>query len=95
MARYVILATFSDRTMGDVGANIGEGAPRVRSIIEKHGGALVDAYITMGQYDALLIAEFPDNDACTRAVLEYAQQGLLRTVTMPAFPESAWAELTP
>jgi uncharacterized protein with GYD domain len=93
MARYVILGTFAEKTVADVPANIGEGAPRVRGVIEKHGGALLDAYLTMGQYDVLLITEFPDNEACGRAVLEYSQLGLLRTVTMPAFPESAWAEL--
>ena len=46
----------------------------------------------MGQYDGVLIAEFPDDVSCARAMLALRNTGGV-TETMRAFPERQWPEI--
>ena len=90
MQRYVVLAKFTDAIDQPT---VAEGTPQIASVCESHGGKVVDAYLTMGALDIVLVLDFPDNNACAAAMLEYAQKGLLTTQTMPAFPASDWPSL--
>ena len=90
MQRYVVLANFTD----DIDRQtIAEGTPQIAAVCERHGGSVVDAYLTMGSLDIVLVLDFPGNGECAAAMLEYAQRGLLKTQTMPAFPASDWSDL--
>lgn len=53
----------------------------------KYGGTVKGLYVTTGQYDAVLIAEFPDGDAMAKFVLAAGQMGHVRTTTVRAFTE--------
>ena len=90
MQRYVVLAKFTDAIDRPT---IAEGTPQITSVCESHGGQVIDAYLTMGALDIVLVLDFPGNAECAAAMLEYAQKGLLTTQTMPAFPADGWAEL--
>ena len=49
--------------------------------------------MTMGQYDAVAIAELPDDATAARLVLGIAAQGNLRTETMKAYPEAEYRKI--
>src|SRR5712692_4524417 len=51
------------------------------------GGELKAFYLTMGQYDAVAIAELPDDTAGAKLALALGAQGNVRTETMRAFTE--------
>jgi uncharacterized protein with GYD domain len=42
----------------------------------------------MGQYDAVVIAEGPDDETAAKLALATAMQGNVRTETLRAFPEA-------
>ncbi len=90
MQRYVVLAKFADAIEQPT---IAEGTPQIAAVCESHGGEVVDAYLTMGGFDIVLVLDFPGNSECAAAMLQYAQKGLLTTHTMPAFGASEWAGL--
>lgn len=96
MNTFVVLLTMTVVEVDDLDSPLEEafahGAPETRSTIERHGGKLVEAYLTMGQYDGVLIAEFPDDISCARAMLALRNSGGL-TQTLRAFPESQWHEI--
>lgn len=96
MNTYVVLLTMTGTEVEDLdsplAAAFAEGAPETRSKIESHGGKLVEIYLTMGQFDGVLIAEFPDDIACARAMLALRNTGGV-TQTLRAFPESQWGEI--
>ena len=58
----------------------------VRELTESMGGRLVSWYLSMGDYDGLLIYEAPDDATAGAAVLAAARRGHLRaTKTTPLF----------
>lgn len=61
--------------------------------VEDHGGELKDFYLTMGQYDAVVVTEFPDAEAATRAILSIIQDGIAETETLRAFTEAESREI--
>ena len=96
MNTYVVLLTMTSAEVADLDTPLEEafagGAPEARSTIERHGGKLVEVYLTMGQYDGVLIVEFPDDVSCARAMLALRNSGGI-TQTLRAFPESQWPEI--
>jgi uncharacterized protein with GYD domain len=51
------------------------------------GANLKHVYITMGRYDAVAIAESPDDATMARMALTGALQGFIQTETVRAFTE--------
>jgi uncharacterized protein with GYD domain len=96
MATYVMLWKFGGSGAGTdsepVTEAIAQGAPASHALVEKHGGKIVEIYLTMGQYDGVAIVEFPDDTACAQAMLEMSAFGG-SSETLRAFPESEWPKL--
>ena len=96
MNTYIVLLTMTSAEVDDLEGPLEEafadGAPETRSTIERHGGRLGEIYLTMGQYDGVMIVEFPDDVSCARAMLALRNTGGL-TQTLRAFPESQWREI--
>jgi uncharacterized protein with GYD domain len=51
------------------------------------GGEVKDIYWTMGPYDVVAIADFPDDESGTAFLLALGAQGNLRSTTMRAFDQ--------
>ena len=47
----------------------------------------------MGQYDAVLISEFPSDEACAKFTLSVGQLGNISTETLKAFPEEDYRKI--
>ncbi len=90
MQRYIV---FGKCTASVTTETLTEGTPQISKICRSRGGNVIDAYLTLGSVDIVLVLEFPSNEACVAAMVEYGQLGLLTTQTMPAFPVSSAADL--
>lgn len=64
-----------------------------KEVTEAVGGEMTGFYLTMGQYDLVAIAEFPDDDAAAKAALRIGQGGTVSTETLKAWPEEDYREL--
>jgi uncharacterized protein with GYD domain len=60
---------------------------------ENMGGTLKDIYWTVGPYDIVTIAEFPDDATGTAFLLALGSQGNVRTTTLRAFNRDEVTEI--
>ena len=49
--------------------------------------------LSMGQYDAVLISEFPTDEACAKFALAAGSLGNISTETLKAFPEAEYRKI--
>ena len=63
MARYLIEAAYSRQGISDLIKTPQDRAEAVRPAIERMGGKMESFYSAFGDYDAVVIAELPDNVA--------------------------------
>jgi len=57
------------------------------------GGEFKGFYMTMGEYDLVMIYEAPDDAVAARFTLLLGMLGTVRTRTLKAFPEAAYREI--
>jgi uncharacterized protein with GYD domain len=92
MTTYVALVNWTDQGSRDVA-----GSPKrldaARKQLESMGGRVHSVYMTMGEYDLVLIYDAPDDAIAARLSLMLGRQGNVRTKTMKAFPEAAYREI--
>ncbi len=92
MPTYVVLANWTDQ-----GARQVKESPRrvdaAKKALSEMGGEFKSLYMTMGDYDLIMIYEAPDDAVAARFTLLLAQMGSVRTRTLKAFPEAAYREI--
>jgi uncharacterized protein with GYD domain len=54
-------------------------------LAESKGGRVREALYTVGEYDIVIVTEFPDDETATAALLQVGSLGNVRTNTMRAF----------
>jgi uncharacterized protein with GYD domain len=86
MPTYVTLIHYTEqgvKTFKDLPARLEE----TRTAGQAGGSKLVAYYLTMGQYDAVVVSEAPDDEAIAKLALAAGGRGNVRTETMRAFTE--------
>jgi uncharacterized protein with GYD domain len=58
-----------------------------RKVGETLGAKLLAFYLTMGQYDAVVVSEAPDDETIAKLALAAGGRGNVRTETLRAFTE--------
>jgi uncharacterized protein with GYD domain len=92
MLTYITLLRYTQKGI----ESIKDGPGRLdvlKKTIAAAGGNLKGFYLTTGQYDAVVIAELPDDQTMARLVLGGGSQGVMRSETMRAFTESEYREI--
>ncbi len=86
MATYITLLNYTDQ-----GAKNMKGVPErvlaARQALENIGGRLHGFRLTLGEYDAVVTVDAPDDEAYATFALNVAKQGNVRTTTLKAFSE--------
>lgn len=86
MPTYVTLVHYTEqgvKTFKDLPQRLEE----TRTAGDAVGAKLVAFYLTMGQYDAVVISEAPDDQTIARLALAAGERGNVRTETLRAFTE--------
>ena len=89
---YIMLINWTEQGIRDVKASP-KRLDAARKLLGEMGGTLKLFYMTMGEYDMVVVAEAPDDAAAARFTLTLAQGGNIRTRTLKAFPELAYREI--
>ncbi len=92
MATYVLLLNY---TQGGI-AEIKDSPQRLESskkAWKTAGGEIKHWYLTMGEYDAIVIAEAPDDETAARMALAMGARGHVRTQTLRAFDEADYKKI--
>jgi len=86
MALYISLLRYTQKGV----ENLKDSPKRLdatKKAFKAAGGDLKAIYWTMGQYDAVVISEFPNDEIGLAANLSGAMQGFIRGETLRAFTE--------
>ena len=92
MTTYVMLANWTEQ-----GIQKAKDSPRrldaAKKALKDMSGELKSFYLTMGDYDMVVIFEAPDDAVAARFSLQLGMLGNVRTRTLKAFPEAAYREI--
>lgn len=92
MTTYIMLINWTDQGIRDV-----KSSPKrldaARKLLGEMGGTLKSFYLTMGEFDMVVVAEAPDDAVVARFAMVLGKAGNVRTRTLKAFPELAYREL--
>ena len=92
MPHFVMLVRYTQQGI----SKIKESPTRLdtaKKAAEAVGGKIHAWYLTMGHYDAVLICEFPSDEACAKFALSAASLGNISTQTLKAFPEADYRKI--
>ena len=92
MPTYVTLVRFTDQGL----ATIKDGPSRLEQAkkqFEALGAQLKAFYLTMGRYDAVAVAEAPDDETQAKIALAIGAGGNSRSETLRAFTEDEYRRL--
>ncbi len=92
MARYLLLSRFTEQGI----QTIKDGAARLdaaKQTFQGLGAEIKDFYLTLGEYDAALVIEAPDDETVAKASLAIGSLGNVRIETLRAFTEEEYREI--
>jgi len=92
MPNYVILINWTDQGIKTI-KDLPKRLSTSKAIVEKAGGKWQAIYFTFGQYDAVGIAEFPNDEALASAMLVLGSMGNVRTATLKAFSQADFVKI--
>ena len=80
MAYYMIQAKYGQPNLEALVKHPQNRTAAARTVIEAHGGTLHQFFLSFGEYDMVAIAEFPDNESATAAILAVAAAGAVSDI---------------
>jgi uncharacterized protein with GYD domain len=89
---YIALTNYTEQGIRAI-----KDSPRrldaARALLREMGGDFKTMWMTLGEYDLILVYEAPDDAVSARFLLQLGRLGNVRTRTLKAFPEQAYREI--
>jgi len=92
MPHYVTLVRYTQQGISKI-KDSPSRLDAAKKAAEKEKGKIQAWYLTMGRYDAVLITEFPSDEACAKFALSAGSLGNISTETLKAFPEADYRKI--
>lgn len=92
MPTYVFLSKLTDQGMRNIRQAAGRQAAGTKAA-KQFGGRIRHWYLTIGAYDGVFVAEFPDDKAAAQFSLARSSQGNIRFTMLTAFSEAEFRKL--
>ena len=80
MALYMSQFSYTTEAWQAFLKNPEDRGSKLKAVVEKLGGRLICMYYCYGDYDGVVIAEYPDNVASVAGVLSAVSAGHIKTV---------------
>ena len=92
MPQYINLINYTEQGLKNV-KNMPNRVTAAGQAMQSAGGKLVSFHLTLGQYDAVVILEAPDDQTVAEIGLALAARGNVRTETLRAFTEDEYQKI--
>jgi uncharacterized protein with GYD domain len=92
METYVILCKYTEKGATTI-KDSPSRATAVRKAVEAAGGKWLGFYLTMGQYDLVLVIQAPSAQVAASLLLSIGSQGNVSTQSLRAFTEEEFRGL--
>jgi uncharacterized protein with GYD domain len=90
MTTYISLINWTDQGIRNFSETV-QRADAAKALAQRMGGSITSIHWTVGQYDLVTIADFPDDETGTAFLLALGSQGNVRTTTLRAYNASELA----
>jgi uncharacterized protein with GYD domain len=90
MSVYVSLINWTEQGVKNFSSTTGR-AEEFSKLVGNFGGRVRELLWTVGQYDLVCVAEFPDDETAAAALLKTASAGNIRSTTLRAFNDEEMA----
>ena len=91
MPSFLLQVSYTPEALSKLIASPQDRSEAIRAPIAKVGGKIKDLYFSFGAFDAVLIAEMPDNVSAAAIALAFAAGGALRNCQTTVLMSSAEA----
>ena len=92
MPKYISLVKYTPKGVENV-KDSPNRLDAVKELCKSMDARVENFYLTMGQYDMVLIMDAPDSATVAKLILKIASQGSVSTETLPAFSEEEYREI--
>ena len=92
MPTYISLLNFTQQGIEKIKESPAR-LDRARQAFQAMGAEVKAFYLVMGQYDAVVISEAPNDETVGKLVLMIGAQGNIRTETLRAFTEDEYRKM--
>lgn len=82
MPTYIVLIRYTPQGLAAI-----KSSPQRWDAVKAAGGEIKAYYLTLGRFDAVAVAEAPDDTTFTKVLLATAAQGNVQTESLRAFTE--------
>lgn len=92
MPTYVTLINWTQRGI----ENVNDSPDRLddaKALAGSMDGEITHWFLTFGQYDAVAVSEFPDDETAAQFALAVGSKGTVSTQTLKAFDEDEYREV--
>lgn len=92
MPTYISLLRYTQQGLASV-KNSPARLDAAKEAYRKAGGEMKSFHLTMGQYDMVVVAEFPNDEAIAAMSLALGAAGNIRSETFRAFTETEYRKI--
>ena len=92
MSTYISLINYTQDGIADI-KNSPKRLNVVKRLAKKMGGKVKHFYLTIGDYDLVVIYEMPDQVTAAKFLLTVGSTGAIRTKTLTAFREAEYRDI--
>jgi uncharacterized protein with GYD domain len=92
MAGYVTLFKYTQKGIDDI-KTFRQQMKQAREMFEKMGVRMIGTWMTMGEYDGIIVFDAPDDQTAATLLLASGMRGTATTQTMRAFSEDEVATI--
>ena len=92
MPTYVMLVNWTDQGVRNI-TEVPKRVEAAKALLKDMGGDFKSLYMTMGQYDLVVVYDAPDDAVAAHFALMLGKTGNVRTTSMKAFPEQAFRQI--
>ena len=92
MPTYVSLINWTDQGVANFKNTVARADDAKRAAAGM-GGTIKEIYWTVGSYDLVTVAEFPDDTTATAFLLALSSSGNVRTTTLRAFDAAEMSQI--
>lgn len=92
MPTYIILTTFTTQGIEHVDESPAR-TDHAREMVESVGGTWEAFFVTLGRYDGVVVARFPDDETAAQAALALGRSGNVTTETLRAFDLEEFSDI--
>ena len=92
MAKYISLVKYTAKGV----ENVKESPKRLdtfKQLCESMGAKVEGFYLTMGQYDIVIIVDAPNAETAAKVILATGSAGAVKTETLQAFSEDEYRKI--